>query len=328
LTLAVSAETEDAVDKLIKCLWDASMEEKSKYKLDEGVLWVVNSDGCRHNCFMCIFADPDKFLYPEILFCCDVCIARRVEEREMPYPEPIHGIPFEISIGFQRRGLKPPTTIPKSQKSSKNTILGPTINQERSDILLKDIDEWRQATASSITQRSVIHYKQFLSDKGMHKVVSRHRYIRTEQDLKKELKSVGYCFPEALLTLHIPKLFDVMQKSMIYSANLEIVKRRKMKEKPKPIEISRTNTQQMAVQRETAVQGKRTFAWLRTDDDMAFTPPPRRSTKNTPQVSSTSQASSTSSSVLSSGRQSRAALCDITESQKKISNINSKRKSK
>ena len=109
LSLAVISETKDRYEIFLRSLWADSVKTKPettpenefKYpKLDQDILWIINTEGCRYSIILDQFEDGDTWnSHPNILYY-DRDITRRIKAGE-DLSSSLYGIPFSLSLGYQ-----------------------------------------------------------------------------------------------------------------------------------------------------------------------------------------------------------------------------------
>jgi len=146
-------------------------------------------------------------------------------------PPTVHGIPFAITLAYIPFLL--PEVIPDKPPKKRN----PPVNEERLNLLLADLQDWRQHIISPT--QSYPHPTMILENDAIEMIRKQVREITTE-DLKQLLgkcSSRGRCghrFPQSLLTPYISGLFVEMLQSVAASSHLQPKARKPVVRHPKP----------------------------------------------------------------------------------------------
>jgi hypothetical protein len=227
LSLAVTSETKDRCETFLKSLWADCAKTKSKStsesgfkfpKLDQGVLWTVNSEGCQHCTVLGQFEDPDAFNpHPNIL-CCDRDIARRMKAGRA-LPSSLHGIPFSLSLGYQE--LFPQESSIKEHRETIKAPLSP-VHKDRLELLTDHLRNWRSEYLGELKLISKIpfsHPPLFLPDTAIARIKTRIRFITSSETLLAELNPI--ITKQGYLTKHLPALYLAIQSSLQLSAHLQ-----------------------------------------------------------------------------------------------------------
>jgi hypothetical protein len=101
----------------------------------------------------------------------------------------------------------------------------PPVNKERLEVLVSDINHWRDDLVQSSGNIHGLSASQFIRDNTTDKIRARIRYIKTETDLQEALRLVGYRFPTAFISDHIPDLLQCIQTSLSNTQHLQHRKR-------------------------------------------------------------------------------------------------------
>jgi hypothetical protein len=136
----------------------------------------------------------------------------------MPYGVDFGRIPVQLTLGCQgnQKWLDKwvPEDISAAPTRLKPTVQGPVVSKARLEALVNDMKTWRQDLARSEGNIQKLSQFHLLPDKAISKVRSKIRSIQTESDLKKVPRLVGYHFPGAFITDHIPDLLQCIQSSL------------------------------------------------------------------------------------------------------------------
>jgi hypothetical protein len=126
----------------------------------------------------------------------------------MPYGVDFGRIPVQLTLGCQGNQKWLDKWVPEDVSAPptrlKPTVQGPVVSKARLEALVNDMKTWRQDLARSEGNIQKLSQFHLLPDKAISKVRSKIRSIQTESDLKKVLRLVGYHFPGAFITDHIP----------------------------------------------------------------------------------------------------------------------------
>lgn len=196
-------------------------EVVDRHKIDLFLLWVINTTGCRHRVFHLIFNEPDLFKDMGNPLCCDCCHV----ERDGPGGIDLLGIPIHETVGCQVNQPWLDKWAPAAHLlpsgTSKPPMVRPAVNQARLERLVTDIRQWRDSLEQSSGNIHGISASQFIPDNDILKLRAKIRYIETETDLQEILRQLGYRFPNAYISDHVPDLLRCIQTSLSNTLQLQ-----------------------------------------------------------------------------------------------------------
>lgn len=193
-----------------------------KIKIDLFLVWFVNSTGCGHRVFHLIFNEPDLYKDMSNPLCCEWCHVERDGSAEID----LLGIPIHETVGCQVNQLWLDKWVPKihslsSAGTSKPPMVLPAVNKARLEVLVSDINHWRNNLVQSSGNIHGLSASQFIRDNAIDKIRARIRYIKTETDLQEVLRLMGYRFPTAFISDHVPDLLRCIQNSLSNTQHLQ-----------------------------------------------------------------------------------------------------------
>ena len=195
-------------------------------KIDLFLMWFINTIECRHRVFHLIFNESN--LYKNMInpLCCDCCHVEQDDSGEID----VGGIPIHTTLGCQANQPWLDKWVPNMDSVPSGTpkpfILPlPAVNKARLEVLISDLNDWRNDLEQSSGNVHDLSASQFIRDNVIGKIRARIRYIKSETDLHEVLRQVRYRFPTAFISDHVPDLFRCIQNSLSNTLHLQHRKR-------------------------------------------------------------------------------------------------------
>jgi superfamily II DNA/RNA helicase len=178
-------------------------------QIDLGLLWLINTDGCRHRVILSYMGYPDVYGdSDQQSFCCDNCALRKQLEPTLV----VAGIHLSESVVFKS------DTETKAKRRKRLPLVRPQ-SETLAALVPAAVDHWRHKMLQTIISRhrlpATTPAKLILPDSVRDAIGKAYRHIGSSADLRRIIENAGMVISTSLLEeRHVETLFNLIDKAI------------------------------------------------------------------------------------------------------------------